>query len=129
MSSSSIEHLIRKVSRYVTFGQPVSSGSVVSQRLSDPRIPMQAYYLTLQEQNKQEQYYHEVWLKKEGSFAVTEAWYKDNSVTRKLYKDNLSFEQLSRLIGKEESNAVMMRISEIIKKSEKDDWRPYIRRA
>ncbi|MGG2196404.1 hypothetical protein [Paenibacillus validus] len=122
---SSIEYLIRKVSRYVTFGQPVSSGSVISQRLSDPRIPMLAYYLGLQEQDKENQYYHEVWLKKEGTFALTEAWYKGSMVTRKLYKDNLSFEQLTGIIGEEDANAIIMRFNEIMKKSEKDDWRPY----
>ncbi|MEK8132384.1 hypothetical protein WMW72_31245 [Paenibacillus filicis] len=125
----SIDQLIRKVSRYVSFGQPVSSGSVVSQRISDPRIPMQAYYLSLKAQNEQDQYYHEVWLKQEGSFAVTEAWYKDSTVTRKLHLDNLNYEQLIVAIGEEDANAVMMRITEIIKKSEKEDWRPFSRRA
>jgi S-adenosylmethionine:tRNA-ribosyltransferase-isomerase (queuine synthetase) len=125
----SVDQLIRKVSRYVSFGQPVSSGSVVSQRISDPRIPMQAYYLSLKAQSEQDQYYHEVWLKKEGSFAITEAWYKESSVTRKLHRDNLSYEQLTLAIGEEEANAIMMRITEIIKKSEKEDWRPLSRRA
>ncbi len=124
-----VEQLIRKVSRYISFGQPVSSGSVISQRLSDPRIPMQAYYLSLRTQNEQDQYYHEVWLKKEGYFAITEAWYKESSVTRKLHQDNLTFEQLALSIGEEDANAIVMRISEIIKKSEKEDWRPLSRRA
>ncbi|SDB99273.1 hypothetical protein SAMN02799630_05852 [Paenibacillus sp. UNCCL117] len=125
----SVDQLIRKVSRYVSFGQPVSSGSVVSQRLSDPRIPMQAYYLTLTTQNERDQYYHEIWLKKEGSFAITEAWYKESSVTRKLHQDNLSFEQLTLSIGEENANAIVMRITEIIKKSEKEDWKRFSVRA
>lgn len=126
---SSVEHIIKKVSRYVSFGQPVSSGSVVNQRISDPRIPMQAYYLTIQSKNEQENYYHEIWLKKEGAFAITEAWYRESNVTRKLLKDNLSYDQLKNSIGDEDSNNILMRMTEIIKKSEKEDWRPLSRRA
>ncbi|MBP1156853.1 MULTISPECIES: hypothetical protein [unclassified Paenibacillus] len=126
---TSVEHTIKKVSRYVSFGQPVSSGSVVNQRISDPRIPMQAYYLTIQSKNEQENYYHEIWLKKDGDFAITEAWYRESNVTRKLLKDNLSYEQLKTSIGDEDSNNILMRMTEIIKKSEKEDWRPLSRRA
>lgn len=126
---SSVEHILKKVSRYVSFGQPVSSGSVVNQRISDPRIPMQAYYLTIQSKNEQDNYYYEVWLTKDGEFAITEAWYRESNVTRKLLKDNLSYDQLKKYIGDEESNNILMRMTEIIKKSEKDDWRPYSRRA
>ncbi|CAG7614938.1 hypothetical protein PAESOLCIP111_01763 [Paenibacillus solanacearum] len=128
MNPASIEHLIRKVSKYVSFGQPVSSGSVISQRISDPRIPMQAYYLNMKLQNEQEQYYHEVWLKMNGSFAVTEAWYTDSSVTRKLYRDPLTADQLQQVIGEEEFSGIVLRMTEIVKKFEKDDWRPQSRR-
>ncbi|TVY05528.1 hypothetical protein [Paenibacillus cremeus] len=127
--TTSIDNLIRKMSKYVAFGNPVSAGSVVSQRLSDPRIPMLAYYLTMQSKNEQEQYYHEVWLKKEGSFAITEAWYKESNVTRKLLQDNLSHDQLQRSIGEEDYSNIVLRITEIIKKYEKQDWRPQSRRV
>ncbi|WP_281885094.1 hypothetical protein [Paenibacillus sp. YYML68] len=123
------DQLIRKVSKYVTFGQPVASGSVISQRLADPRIPILAYYLTLIAQEGEKDYYHEVWLKKDGSFALTEAWYRESTVSRKLLKDDLSYEQLLETIGETEVNAIMMRISETIKKSERDDWRRYSSRA
>ncbi|ALS23544.1 MULTISPECIES: hypothetical protein [Paenibacillus] len=125
---SSVEHIIKKVSRYITFGQPVSSGSLVNQRISDPRIPMQAYYLAIQSKNEQENYYHEIWLKKEGEFAITEAWYRENNVTRKLLKDHLSYDQLKNSIGDEEANHILMRMTEIIEKSE-DGWGPYSRRT
>ncbi|MDO3678657.1 hypothetical protein [Paenibacillus ehimensis] len=124
-----VDHLIKKVCKYVSFGQPVSSGSLVSQRSSDPRMPMQAFYLTLQPKSEQEHYYHEVWLKKEGSFAITEAWYKDSTVTRSLVQDNISYEQLINAIGEEHSHHVVLRMTEIVKKSEREDWRPYARRA
>lgn len=128
LNPASIEHLIRKVSKYVSFGQPVSSGSVISQRISDPRIPMQAYYLNMKLQNEQEQYYHEVWLKMNGSFAVTEAWYTDSAVTRKLYRDQLTADQLQQVIGEEDFSGIVLRMTEIVKKFEKDDWRPQSRR-
>ncbi|CAG7656467.1 hypothetical protein ACFQI7_18825 [Paenibacillus allorhizosphaerae] len=128
MNPTSIEHLIRKVSKYVSFGQPVSSGSVISQRISDPRLPILAYYLNMKLQNEQEQYYREVWLKKDGSFAITEAWYKDSSVTRKLYQDQLTADQLKHAIGEEELNSVILRMTEIVKKFERDDWKPQSRR-
>ncbi|TBL71371.1 hypothetical protein [Paenibacillus thalictri] len=117
-----IDHLIRKVVKYVTFGQPVSQGSVVSQRISDPRIPILAFYLSLQQIDEKEQYYHEIWLKKEGMFAITEAWYRGSNVTRKLLKDHLNFEQLRTEFGEEIANNVGLRITEIIKKSERADW-------
>ncbi|WP_426449311.1 hypothetical protein ACP26L_30835 [Paenibacillus sp. S-38] len=123
-----IEHLVKKVSKYVTFGQPVSSGSVVSQRLSDPRIPILAYYLINKQQNQEEQHYHEIWLKKDGSFAVTESWYRESNVTRQLLKDNLSFEVLQNHISEEDAEAIVIRLTEIVKKSEKEDWRPLSRR-
>ncbi|AEI45376.1 hypothetical protein [Paenibacillus mucilaginosus] len=119
-----IEHLIKKVSKYVTFGQPVSSGSVVSQRLSDPRIPILAYYLINKQQNQEEQHYHEIWLKKDGNFAITESWYRESNVTRKLLKDHLSFEALQKDISAEDAEAIVIRLTEVIKKSEMDDWRP-----
>lgn len=118
-----VDLLIKKVSKYVPFGQPVSSGSVVNQRISDPRIPMQAYYLTIKMLCEKESYYHEIWLKRECLFAITEAWYGASSVTRKVFKDNLNYEQLKETIGEEESSGIIMRFTEIIKKSEKDDWR------
>lgn len=123
-----IDHLIRKVSKYVSFGQPVASGSVVSQRVSDPRIPILAYYLSLKVQEEEQNYYHEVWLKKDGKFAITEAWYQESRVTRKLYKDNLSYDQLKVEFGEEEAHSIALRISEIIKKSEKEDWKPFSKR-
>lgn len=129
MNTVSIEHLIRKLSKYVTFGQPVSSGSVISQRLSDPRLSLQAYYLNMKQQNEQDQHYHEIWLIKEGSFAITEAWYKGSTVTRKLYKVSMDHEQLKKQIGEEEFNGVILRMTEIVQKFEKDDWRPQARRA
>ncbi|WP_248930154.1 hypothetical protein [Paenibacillus hamazuiensis] len=120
-----IDHLIRKVSKYVSFGQPVSQGSLVSQRISDPRIPILAFYLGIQQMEGQNDYYHEVWLKKEGTFAITEAWYRGSNVTRKLLMDNLNFEQLKKNFGDDNANSVVLRITEIIKKSEKTDyWRP-----
>ncbi|KEQ23756.1 hypothetical protein [Paenibacillus tyrfis] len=79
-----MDHLIKRVSKYVSFGQPVSSGSVVSQRLSDPRMPMQAFYL---------------------------------------------IEQLINAIGEEQSHHVILRMTEIVKKSEREDWRPYSKRT
>ncbi|SFL12512.1 hypothetical protein SAMN03159341_103359 [Paenibacillus sp. 1_12] len=124
-----INYVIKKVSTCITFGQPVSSGSVMSQRLSDPRIPISAYYMSMKTINEMEHYYHEVWLKKEGLFAITEAWYKDSSVSRKLLHDNLTFEQLKELYGEEEANSVILRMTEIIKKSEREDWRPQSRRS
>ncbi|MFH5185968.1 hypothetical protein ACHHV8_26840 [Paenibacillus sp. TAB 01] len=120
--------LFKRVSKYVVFGQPVASGSVVNQRLSDPRIPMSACYMTLKVQNEGEHYYHEVWLKKEGLFAITEAWYKDSSVSRKLLHDNVGFAQLKELFGEEESGSVIVRMTEIIKKSERDEWQRQIPR-
>jgi len=128
LNPTSIEHLIRKVSKYVSFGQPVSSGSVISQRISDPRLPILAYYLNMKLQNEQEQYYREVWLKKDGSFAITEAWYKDSSVTRKLYQDQLTADQLKHAMGEEELNSVILRMTGIVKKFERDDWKPQSRR-
>jgi hypothetical protein len=124
-----IDHLIRKISKYVSFGQPVASGSVVSQRVSDPRIPILAYYLSLKAQAGEDNYYHEVWLKKDGKFAITEAWYRESSVTRKLHLDNLNYEQLKAAYGEEEAHSIALRISEIIKKSEKEDWRPFPKRS
>ncbi|NHN29330.1 hypothetical protein [Paenibacillus agricola] len=124
-----INQIIKKVSTCVTFGQPVSSGSVMSQRLSDPRMPIMAYYMSMKMIEEAEHYYHEAWLKKEGLFAITEAWYKDSNVSRKLLKDNLTFEQLKEEFGEEESNAVVLRMTEIIKKSEREDWRPTSKRA
>ncbi|MDQ1910320.1 hypothetical protein RAC89_07385 [Paenibacillus sp. GD4] len=120
-----IDHLIRKVSKYVSFGQPIASGSVVSQRVSDPRIPMLAYYLSLKALEDDKNHYHEVWLKKDGLFAITDAWYRESTVSRKLLQDNLTFEQLKKHYGDEESHNIALRISEIIKKSEKEDWKPY----
>jgi hypothetical protein len=117
-----IDHVIRKASKYVTFGQPVSSGSVVNQRISDPRMTISASYMSMKLQNEDEHYYHEIWLKKEGTFAITEAWYKDSYVTRKLLKDNLSFETLTEEFGEEEANNLIVRLTEIIKKSEKEVW-------
>ncbi|WP_240420911.1 hypothetical protein [Paenibacillus periandrae] len=124
-----IDYVIKKVSTCITFGQPVSSGSVMSQRLSDPRISILAYYMSMKMINEAEHYYHEVWLKKEGLFAITEAWYKDSSVSRKLLHDNLTFEQLKGHFGEEEANSVVLRMTEIIKKSEREDWRPQTRRS
>jgi hypothetical protein len=124
-----IDHVIKKVSTCVSFGQPVSSGSVMSQRLSDPRMPISAYYLSMKTINETEHYYHEAWLKKEGAFAITEAWYKDSNVSRKLLKDNLTFVQLKETFGEEEANSVVLRMTEIIKKSARDDWRPNSKRA
>lgn len=130
MTLHSINQLIRKVSKYVTFGRPISSGSVISQRISDPRIPIQAYYLAIQSKNEQENYYHEVWLKKEGTFAITEAWYtNENNIIRKLLKDNLSYEQLKAAIGDDQIHSIMFRITEIIKKSENDVWKPLSSRS
>jgi hypothetical protein len=124
-----IDYVIKKVSTCITFGQPVSSGSVMSQRLSDPRMPISAYYMSMKTMNEAEHYYHEAWLKKEGLFAITEAWYKDSTVSRKLLHDNLSFEQLKEFYGVEEATSVIMRMTEIIKKSERADWRPVSKRA
>jgi hypothetical protein len=124
-----IDHLIKKVSTCVSFGQPVSSGSVMSQRLSDPRMSIMAYYMCMKTINEAEHYYHEVWLKKEGLFVITEAWYKESNVSRKLLHDNLSFEQLKETFGEEEANSVVLRMTEIIKKSEREDWRPNSKRA
>lgn len=123
-----IDYIVKKVSTCITFGQPVSSGSVMSQRLSDPRIPISAYYMSMKMINEMEHYYHEVWLKKEGLFAITEAWYKDSNVSRKLLHDDLTFEQLKGTYGEDEANSVVLRMTEIIKKSERDDWRPQSRR-
>lgn len=117
-----IEHVIKKVSKYVTFGQPISSGSVYSQRLSDPRIPIVAYYMSMKKQSENEEYYHEIWLKKDGTFAVIEAWYKESIVSRKLLHDNLEFDQISSLFGEEEASHIILRMTEIIQKSEKEDW-------
>jgi hypothetical protein len=117
-----IDHVIRKVSKYVSFGQPISSGSVFNQRISDPRIPMLAYYMSMKLQNEEEHYYYEIWLKKEGGFAITEAWYKESNVTRKLLKDNVTFEYIVSSFGEEEANNLIIRMTEIIKKSERDDW-------
>ncbi|MCZ8523645.1 hypothetical protein [Paenibacillus sp. KR2-11] len=125
---NSIENLIKKASKYVTFGQPVSSGSVISQRLSDPRIPIVAYYLMNQLQNPEEQHYYELWLKKDGNFAVTESWYRESNVTRQLLRETLSFEQLRAMISEEEAESIIIRLTEIVKKSEKDDWKPLARR-
>jgi hypothetical protein len=124
-----IDHVIRKVSKYVTFGQPVSSGSVFNQRISDPRIPMLAYYMSMQLQNEEEHYYHEIWLKKEGCFAITEAWYKESNVTRKLLIDNVTFEYIASSFGEEEANNLIIRMTEIIKKTERDDWSSSRRKA
>ncbi|WP_269869766.1 hypothetical protein [Paenibacillus caseinilyticus] len=120
--------MIKKASKYVTFGQPVSSGSVISQRLSDPRIPIVAYYLMNQLQNPEEQHYYELWLKKDGNFAVTESWYRESNVTRQLLRETLSFEQLRAMISEEEAESIIIRLTEIVKKSEKDDWKPLARR-
>lgn len=118
-----IDHLIHKVSKYVSFGQPVSEGSLVTPRISDPRIPIAAFYLGIQKMEGSENYYHEVWLKKEGLFAITEAWYKEDSkVFRKLLSDNVTFEQLKMKIGEDNATGIALRITEIIKKSE--GWKP-----
>ncbi|OXM85314.1 hypothetical protein CF651_17150 [Paenibacillus rigui] len=122
LAVENFEILFKRVSKCVVFGQPVASGSVVNQRISDPRIPMSACYMSLKVQNAEENYYHEVWLKKEGHFAITEAWYRDASVTRKLLHDNVCFSQLQQLFGEEETASVVMRMTEIIKKSERDEW-------
>jgi hypothetical protein len=124
-----IDHIVKKVSKYISFGQPVSSGSVFSQRISDPRIPMLAYYMSMKLQNEEEHYYHEIWLKKEGLFAVTEAWYQGSNVTRKIYQDNVTYEQIKALFGEEDAHSLAIRITEIIKKSEKEDWSSTRRRA
>ncbi|MDF2960589.1 MAG: hypothetical protein K0S39_2324 [Paenibacillus sp.] len=124
-----IDHIIKKVSKYVSFGQPVSSGSVFSQRISDPRIPMLAYYMSMKLRNEEEHYYHEIWLKKEGLFAVTEAWYKESNVSRKIFQDNVTYEHIKNTFGEEEANALVIRMTEIIKKSEKDDWSSSRKRA
>ncbi|UQZ85927.1 hypothetical protein SK3146_05217 [Paenibacillus konkukensis] len=119
---SDLELLIKKVSRYVSFGQPVSSGSVINQRISDPRVPISACYMSMKLMNEQEHYYYEIWLKKEGMFAVTEAWYKETTVSRSLLYDDLTYEQLAEVYGEEDSRTVIMRMNEIIKKSENEDW-------
>jgi hypothetical protein len=124
-----IDHLIRKVSKYVSFGQPVAEGSVISQRISDPRISILAYYLGIQAVKEEENYYHEVWLKKEGLFAITEGWYRASNVTRKLFCDNLTFEQLKDKIGEDQAHGIALRITEIIKKSEREDWKRYDSRS
>lgn len=117
-----VDLLIKKLTRYVSFGQPVSSGSVFNQRISDPRIPISAYYMTMKLHNEEDRCYHEVWLTKEGLFAVTEAWYTETNVTRKLLHNNLTYDQLKETMGEEEAKAVVVRIAEIISKSEADDW-------
>jgi hypothetical protein len=124
-----IDHLVKKVSKSVSFGMPVSSGSVMSQRLSDPRLSMSAYYMTMKTINEQERFYHEIWLKKEGNFAVTEAWYTESNVSRKMLKDNLSFEDLKTNFGQEYAHSVLARMTEIVEKAEREDWRPNSRRA
>lgn len=117
-----IDLLIKKLTKYVSFGQPVSSGSVFNQRISDPRIPIAAYYMTMKLHNEEERCYHEVWLTKEGLFAITQAWYSDTTVTRKLVHNDLTYEQLKETMGEEEAKAVVARIAEIISKSEAEDW-------
>jgi hypothetical protein len=124
-----IDHIIKKLSKYISFGQPVASGSVFSQRLSDPRIPILAYYMSMKLQNEQENYYHEIWLKKDGYFTITEAWYQDSFVNRKILRDNVDFEQLKAAFGEDEANALLVRMTEIIRKSEKEDWSPTRKRA
>lgn len=127
MDAQHVEQLIKKLSKYVSFGQPVSSGSVVSQRISDPRIPIQAYYLSIKSKSEDEPYYHEVWLRKDGLFAIIEAWYRESNVTRKLLKDSLDYNALKEQIGPEDIGQIVVRMTEIIKKSEKEDWRPQAR--
>ncbi|WP_028552551.1 hypothetical protein [Paenibacillus sp. UNC451MF] len=117
-----VDLLIKKLTKYVSFGQPVSSGSVFNQRISDPRIPISAYYMTMKLHNEEERCYHEVWLTKEGLFAVTEAWYTETTVTRKLLHNDLTYEQLMETYGEEEAKSVVVRMTEIISKSEADDW-------
>ncbi|MCR8636661.1 hypothetical protein [Paenibacillus radicis (ex Xue et al. 2023)] len=124
-----IDHLIKKVSKYISFGQPVSSGSVYSQRISDPRIPMSAYYMSMKLRNEEEQYYHEIWLKKEGHFAITEAWYKDSNVSRKIFQDNVSYDDIKSTFSEEDAHGLAIRMTEIIKKSEKEDWSSTRKRA
>lgn len=128
MDKDSTEFLIRKVTQYVSFGQPVASGSIISQRLSDPRIPIQAFYLTMQMIDQEQHYYHEVWLKKDGDFAVLEAWYRETNVTRKLLKERMNFAQLKEEKGPDFASQITMRITEILKKSDRDGWRKSTRR-
>ncbi|WP_192701317.1 hypothetical protein [Paenibacillus sp. OAS669] len=117
-----VDLLIKKLTKYVSFGQPVSSGSVFNQRISDPRIPISAYYMTMKPHNEEERCYHEVWLTKEGLFAITEAWYTDTMVKRKLIHNDLTYEQLIEVHGEDEAKGVVVRMTEIISKSESDDW-------
>ncbi|TDG00398.1 hypothetical protein [Paenibacillus piri] len=124
-----INRVIKEVSKYISFGQPVSSGSVFNQRISDPRIAMQAYYMSMKLRSEEEHYYHEIWLKKDGTFAITEAWYHGSTVSRKLYRDNVAFDDIVQTFGDEEANAVLVRMTEIIKKSEREDWSSSRKRA
>jgi len=117
-----IDPIIKKVSKYISFGQPVSSGSVFSPRVSDPRIPINAYYMSMKLLNEDEHYYHEIWLKNDGQFAITEAWYQGSNVSRKLYKESATYQQITDAYGEEDAGALLLRMTEIIKKSEKQDW-------
>jgi len=117
-----VDHLIKKVSKHVSFGQPVASGSVINQRISDPRIPILACYMTMKPHNGEDNCYYEAWLEKDGVFAVTEARYKETTVTRSLLHSNLTYEQMKEVYGEEDVHAIVSRMVEIIKKSENDDW-------
>ncbi|MFE5318573.1 hypothetical protein ACFQ88_07685 [Paenibacillus sp. NPDC056579] len=117
-----LDPIIKKVSKHVSFGQPVAAGSVINQRISDPRIPISACYMTMKLHNKEDICYYEAWLQKDGLFAVTEAWYKETTVRRNLLHADLTYEQLQEVYGVEDVQAVVSRMIEIIKKSEQDDW-------